>query len=297
MKFAYLAQRLFNRPLAILPDKAEVVMAALSERLGVTHLFRDGDVTALRPAAFVDVYEDDDNVYLGDSGASDTGYDVVAGVAVIPIEGTLVQKSGQLRPFSGMTGYDGIRQAFITALGDADVRAIALQIDSPGGDVAGLLDLTDLIYQARDIKPIWSILDEGAYSAAYILGSAASYLTVPRTGGTGSIGVIALHVDFSRALTSAGLKVTLLTYGDHKADGHSEIPLSAEARERMEADIAATGALLDAAVARNRGMKAKQVHDLQAGTFLGQAGLEAGLVDAVMAPDAAFRALVQQLNA
>jgi ClpP class serine protease len=73
----------------------------------------------------------------------------VAGVAVIPICGTLVQKLGSLRPYSGMTGYDGIRQAFLTALADPEVNGICLDIDSPGGEVAGCFDLVDEIYNAR----------------------------------------------------------------------------------------------------------------------------------------------------
>ena len=43
---------------------------------------------------------------------------------------------------------------------------------------------------------------------------------MPRTGGTGSIGVISMHVDWSQALTEAGVKVTFITYGERKADGH-----------------------------------------------------------------------------
>ncbi|MCZ7176509.1 S49 family peptidase, partial [Salmonella enterica] len=78
--------------------------------------------------------------------ARDTGYDVVEGVAVIPIQGTLVQKLGTLRPYSDMTGYDGIRACFLQALNDSDVKAICLDIDSPGGEVAGCFDLADVIY-------------------------------------------------------------------------------------------------------------------------------------------------------
>jgi ClpP class serine protease len=74
----------------------------------------------------------------------------VLGIAVIPISGTLVQKLGSLRPYSGMTGYDGIRQAFLTAMEDQDVSGICLDIDSPGGEVAGCFDLVDVIYSSRE---------------------------------------------------------------------------------------------------------------------------------------------------
>lgn len=291
MQFGHLAQRLFNVPVAIRPEKAEVIMAALAERLGIGRMLRlSGDAVDLAPLAL-----EGDGYSYADRDARDTGYDLVGGVAVIPVHGTLVQKTGTLRPWSGMTGYDGIRQAFLTALYDPQVTAIVLDVDSPGGEVAGCFDLVDTIYNARGAKPIWSILNESAYSAAYALASAADRIYVPRTGGVGSIGVICMHVDFSKALTSAGLVVTFITYGERKADGHGEIPLSAEALARFQADIDMMGELFVTTVARNRGLSANQVRATQAATYLGQSGVELGLADAVAAPDAAFRALLDQL--
>jgi signal peptide peptidase SppA len=194
-----------------------------------------------------------------------------------------------------MTGYDGLRQNFLTALTDSDVKAIMLDVDSPGGEVSGCFDLVDTIYNARGKKPIWAILNESAYSAAYAIASAADRIIVPRTGGTGSIGVICAHVDFSKALTSAGVKVTFITYGDRKADGHSEIPLSPEALEGFQSDIDTMGALFVNTVARNRNIAADRVRGTQAATYLGADGVTQGLADAVMAPDAAFRALLAEL--
>src|SRR4051812_14259976 len=122
--FAHLAQRIFNQPLAITPAKAEMIVAALAQRLGITQLVRvDGETV----------------MFAGDGFDSEEerreprGYTLEEGVAIIPVQGTLVQKLGTLRPWSGMTGYDGIRCNFLTALEDKEVKAIALDIDSPGG--------------------------------------------------------------------------------------------------------------------------------------------------------------------
>lgn len=289
MKFAHLAQRLFNVPLAIHPGKAEVVMAALAERLGISRIaYADG--RSIQPMAF-----DEDDDFRAPGNNPRAGYDLVEGVAVIPVTGTLVQKLGTLRPYSGMTGYDGIRQNVMTALVDPEVKAIALDIDSPGGEVAGCFDLVDTIYRARGSKPIWGILDEMAYSAAYAIASACDHITVPRTGGAGSIGVIAMHVDWSKALTEAGFKVTFITYGDRKADGAAELPLAPEALARFQADIDSMGELFVNTVARNRALPANKVRETQASTYMGASGVEMGLADAVMAPDAAFLALLQTL--
>ena len=290
MRFAHLAQRLYNVPLAIHPAKAEVVIAALAERLGITQIVRLNGSVVSPQLAF-----DDGDGFSSPGANPRTGYDLVGGVAVIPVSGTLVQKLGTLRPFSGMTGYDGIRQNFLTALSDPNAQAIAFEIDSPGGEAAGAFDLVDMIYQSRGVKPIWAILNEGAYSAAYAIASAADRITVPRTGGTGSIGVIAMHVDWSEALANAGTKVTFITYGDRKSDGAPELPLSPEARKSFQDDINTMGELFVATVARNRSLAPDQVRATQAGTFLGASGVDAGLADAVQAPDAAFQALLDTL--
>lgn len=286
-----LAQRIFNTPVAIHPRKAEVVLAALADRLGIGHIGQL-DAPAIVPMAF-----DEDDDYFEREGRSErSGFDMVGEVAVIEVCGTLVQKLGTLRPYSGMTGYDGIRQNFLMALTDPAVKAIALDIDSPGGEVAGCFDLVDLIYRARGAKPIWAILHESAYSAAYAIASACDRIVVPRTGGTGSIGVICAHVDFSKALATGGIKVTFITYGDRKADGHSEIPLSPEALERFQADIDTMGELFVTTVARNRALAPDKIRGMQAATFMGGDGVTLGLADAVMAPDAAFRALIAELH-
>lgn len=284
--FPHLAQRLFNVPLAITPGKVEVIMAALADRLGLAKL--------MRPTGEVVMLSDFD--LTGEAAAENRPYEVVDGVAMISIEGTLVQKLGSLHPYSGMTGYDGIRALLSMALEDDSVRAIALLVDSPGGEVAGCFDLVDAIYGARGRKPIWSILSENAYSAAYAIASATDRIIVPRTGGTGSVGVICAHVDFSKALGAAGIEITLITYGDRKADGNEYAPLSKDALARFQADVDTMGDLFVQTVARNRNLKPAAVKATQAATYMGASGVDVGFADAVMAPDEAFRSLLAELG-
>lgn len=279
MNLPHLAQRLFNTPLALHPRKAEVVMAALTDRFGLTRIQSMSD------------WDDEDDSFSRQ--ARDMGYDVVEGIAIIPIQGTLVQKLGTLRPYSGMTGYDGIRACFLRALNDSEVKAICLDIDSPGGEVAGCFDLVDEIYAARGSKPVWAILSESAYSAAYALASAADKIIVPRTGGVGSVGVIVMHVDWSQKIKNDGLQVTIITYGDRKAESNPYEPLSETARKSIQSDIDEMGRLFVSTVSRNRGITEKTVRDTEAACFLGADGVQLGLADRVASPDAAFRDLLQ----
>lgn len=290
--YPHLATRLFNVPIAILPQKAEIVMAALADRFGIAQLFRDdGTALALSGGAARAFLEAED-----DGPAEYKPYDVVEGVARIPVEGTLVHKLGSLHPYSGMTGYDGIRALMSMALGDPDVRAIMLDIDSPGGEVSGCFDLVDAIYGSRGRKPIWSILTESAYSAGYAIASAADRVIVPRTGGTGSVGVICMHVDMSQALSKAGINVTLIHYGARKADGNEFNPLAKDALARFQKDVDSMGEIFVKTVARNRDLKTAKVRDTQAGTYLGAAGVDIGFADDVMSPDEAFASLLDELG-
>lgn len=290
--FPHLAQRLFNTPLALHPRKAEIALAALAERLGVARIVRaDG-------SAYVDDV-DDDLGFTEEGRAPYAGYDLVAGVAVIQAEGMLVQKTGTLRPYSGMTGYDGIRTNFLTALDDGAAEAIVLDINSGGGEVSGCFDLADTIYAARGTKPIWAICSDCAYSAAYALASACDRITVPRTGGTGSVGVITMLVDYSRALNASGLVVNFIHYGTKKAAEMrgASTGVSDELLARIQADVDVMGDLFVKTVARNRGISAEAIRAQEADYYLGEAGVLAGLADAVMAPDEAFRALITELDA
>ncbi|HDW8058985.1 TPA: S49 family peptidase [Yersinia enterocolitica] len=279
MNLPHLAQRLFNTPLALHPHKAEVVMAALTDRFGLTRIQSNAD------------WDDDDDTFT--RKGRECGYDVIAGIARIPITGTLVQKLGTLRPYSGMTGYDGIRVSFLTAMNDSEVKAICLDIDSPGGEVAGCFDLVDEIYAARGEKPIWAILSESAYSAAYALASAADRIIVPRTGGVGSIGVIVMHVDWSQRIKSDGVQVTIITFGSRKAESNPYEALSKEAQKAIQSDVDEMGRLFVSTVSRNREIAERTIRDTEAACYLAADGVQLGLADQVASPDAAFRDLLK----
>lgn len=280
MNLPHLAQKLFNTPLAIHPQKAEVIVSSLTERLGITQIRST-------------MMEDDDE-YFSRKARKDSGYDVLEGIAIIPVYGTLVQKLGTLRPYSGMTGYDGIRRVFLTAVNDPEVKGICLDIDSPGGEVAGCFDLVDLIYAERGKKPIHAILSENAFSAAYAIASAADKIYVPRTGGVGSVGVIVIHCDWSQRIKDDGLKVSIITYGNRKAESNPYVALSDEAQAAIQHDVDEMGRLFVSTVSRNRGLSETVIRNTQAACYLAAEGVQMGLADVVASPDVAFQELMKE---
>lgn len=287
----HVATRLFNSTLALLPAATPLALQLLERSIG---LGADGGAAS-------DIGAGEEWGAPSRRGETDRPYDVIAGVAIIPVRGVLIQRLGWLWYYGdmfGVSGYDRMRLQFMAALADDQVDAIAFDIDSPGGEVAGCFDLVDTIHGARGRKPIAAILGENAYSAAYAIASAVDpgRLWVPRTGGTGSVGVIYIHLSIAKWMSNSGITPTLVTKGAFKGEGSEMLELSEGAIERLQADVDAVGKLFDVTVARNRGMAAKDVAAQEAGTFLGGKGVDVGFADAVSAPDEAFRALLKQLD-
>ena len=132
--------------------------------------------------------------------------------------------------WSGATSYEQIQRQVASAIDDAGVRAILLDIDSPGGETTGCFELSDYIYSVRGIKPVYAAANDIALSAAYAIASAASKVFVTRTGAVGSVGVYALHVDQSGFDKELGAKYTYVFAGEKKVDGN---PHRATGRSRQ----------------------------------------------------------------
>jgi ClpP class serine protease len=218
---------------------------------------------------------------------------VHAGVAIIEIRDVLVQRDSDCWWYG--LGYDVIAHHFLSAVNNAEVKAVVLNIDSGGGDCAGLFDLVELIYAARGKKPIWAILEETAYSAAYAIASACDKIYVPQTGGVGSIGVIALFPDESKMLNDFGVTINVVQFGARKADGAWFAPMSDDARQSFQGKIDQLGNLFVDLVARNRDLRTRDIIAQQADTFIGPKGVEEGLADEVASPVEALNQLLQKL--
>jgi signal peptide peptidase SppA len=154
-----------------------------------------------------------------------------------------------------------------------------LDIDSPGGEVSGLFDLVDFIYESREVKPIYAIANDHAFSAAYAIASAASKIFVNRTSGVGSIGVIATHVDQSSYDKKEGIKYTTIFAGDKKNDLSPHEPLSDEATADLQKEVNRLYEMFVATVARNRGVSTAQIRATQAALYYGANSVSLGLAD------------------
>lgn len=222
-------------------------------------------------------------------------YTVKNGILSIPVAGGLI--NGFPYTFYGiLTGYEYISEALKRGLADPAVKGIVFAIDSPGGEVSGNFDLVDKIFEARAVKPIKAVASEHAYSAAYSIASAAEDITVARTGGVGSIGVVTMHIDYSQMLEDEGIKVTFIHAGKHKVDGNPYEPLPESVKNRIQENIDSIYNLFVETVARNRDMDEAEVRATEALTFNAADSLSVGLADAIGSMEEAMAAFSAKVN-
>lgn len=260
--------RLLNTPLLVSADEADLVAAVLR-----------GDISEKVVGLF--------------NQRSQRNYDIMNSVAVLPILGGLTYRG---YGWYWRASYDQIRSDFRTAMADPDVSAVVFDVDSPGGEVAGCFDLVDEIFQARGDKPIYAMVNENCYSAAYAIASAADKVFIPRTGSAGSIGVIALHYEQSKLEDDVGVKFTAIFAGKHKNDFSIHEPLSADALKAAQERVDASYDLFCETVARNRGLEVDQIKKTEAAIFKGEDAVAAGLADAVASWDQAMAQISSNLS-
>lgn len=211
----------------------------------------------------------------------------VGRTAVISIIGYIEPRPSVFTMLGIGSAASDISRALRTALADSGVDRIVLDIDSPGGSVFGVDELASEIRAASATKPIIGIANSVAASAAYWIGSAATELYVTPGGQVGSIGIVAAHEDVSQSLKAAGVSITLITAGKHKAEGNPYGPLGSEARANLQAEVDSYGGDFTRAVARGRGVSVETVRrDMGQGRMLrGAAAVAAHMVDGVMTFD------------
>ena len=209
-------------------------------------------------------------------------YERMGDVGVIKIEGSLVPgEAGWMRYF-GITGYADIKAAVLEGLADKGAKSLMIFSNSGGGSVAGVEDAESFIAQVAQHKPT-SAYSEFSASAAYWLTSAAGHITTSPTGVNGSLGVIRVVTEYSKAFEKDGITKTVMRAGRYKALGNPFEPLSEDGKAEIQSKLDDLYQIFIDVVSRNRGTTAIIADQVmgQGREFLGKRGLEAGLVDSI----------------
>jgi len=271
----HIAAQAIGTPLLMHPRKLDNILSWLGPRLA-----SGADWSAVIQAEQIEHRESAD-------------YTVADGVAIVPVIGSLVHRGSRMG-YSGTTAYQALDKNLTLAMNDSGVHSVLLDIDSPGGQVAGVFDLSERIMQMRSSKRIVAVASDLAASAAYAIGCSAHELVVTQTAAAGSIGVVMAHVEYSQQLAEQGVGVTYIYAGDHKVDGNPYEPLPDTVKADMQAEIDGIYQLFTGHVASARGISQQRVIDTQARVLIGESAVSAGLADRVGTLETEFERLRAQ---
>lgn len=232
---SYILQAFTETPWAILPGKLAILEEVVARHVRGEKLDAEEVQTVLH-------------------GAARPAARMAGSVAVLPLFGTIFPRANLFSSFSGGTSAEKFGKQFAELMNDPSVGAVVLDVNSPGGQVYGVDELAKQIYDARGRKPIVAVANHQMASAAYWIATSADEVVVSPSGEVGSIGVFAVHEDYSAQLEKEGVKVSIIREGKYKAEGNPYEPLGEEARAAIQTNVRESYDAFAAAVARNRGV-------------------------------------------
>jgi capsid assembly protease len=266
MHYARIASRLYNAPLLITPDVASTIGDFVQARIS----------GAIAPEAALNRT---DRYAENAIAAKKPPYLVDQEIAVIEIDGELVNRGAWIGASSGLTSYEGIISQLKIAQADSAVKGVMLVVNSPGGEASGLDDVASAIKAVG--KPVWAIANTLSASAAYWIAASADRVASVRDGFVGSIGVVWMHMDRSAQLEKVGVSVTVVQAGAKKTQFSQFSALAPEARAKAESLVSDMYDRFVSHVASARQLDVKAVRDTEAEVFTAQDAKKHKLIDTI----------------
>lgn len=218
----------------------------------------------------------------------------VGSVGVISISGSLVDGSAGWMRLFGVNGYADIIEAAYAAAADPDVKSLMWNVSSGGGHVHGLSDFAAQVNAISKLKPSLTYTRNTMASAAYWSGSAvAGPIIMAPTAEVGSLGVLQVTRNISKALEMEGISMTIHRAGEMKARVNPIEELTPEAKAHLDEQLADLHTMFKSAVKRQRPqMSAEQLAEATDGRiFLGQRAIKVGLADSIGSFELALKLL------
>jgi protease-4 len=199
-------------------------------------------------------------------------------IAVIRLSGAIQSESPGLFPGGNVISPQLVRSQLGRAKNDMTVKAIVLQVESPGGNVAACQEILNEIEQVK--KPIVVSFGTIAASGGYYISAKVNKIVALPGTLTGSIGVISELPNLKGLFQKIGIDMEVFKGGKYK-DMYAGIrELTPEEKAIMQE---MTDQLYDQfvkVVAEGRGLNEAKVRELATGQlYTGVQAKELGLVD------------------
>lgn len=199
-------------------------------------------------------------------------------VAVIPINGVILTQSSADFFGNRVSDSSQIVKDIEDALANPQIKAILLEINSPGGAPVATDEIATAVKQANITTVAW-IREVGA-SGAYWIATAADHVVANRMSITGSIGVIGSYLEFSGLLTDFNVTYERLIAGKYKDTGIPFRQLTSEEKRLLQKKLDLMHQEFKNAVQENRKLSLGQVEAISTGEFyLGMEAINLGMVD------------------
>ncbi len=225
------------------------------------------------------------------------GERLTGNVALIPINGVIMtEESGSY--FSSETASSSeIVKSLHEAEESSQIKAIVIEINSPGGSAVASDEIGSAVKKAKLKKPVVAVIRDAGASGGYWVASAADYIVANRMSVTGSIGVLSSYLEFSGLMEQYGVTYEKLTAGKYKDMGNPFEKLDAQEKEIIQKKLDKIHAFFIEEIAANRKLPEEDVKKIATGEFfLGVEAKELGLVDELGDISVAEAYLKKKLN-
>ena len=203
-------------------------------------------------------------------------------VAVLPVSGQIAAASPDV-PLSGQSATpEALRSQLQQVAEDDSVKAVVVEVDSPGGGVVASDVMHDEIsdFQRREDKPVVVSMQTVAASGGYYIAAPADSIVAHPSTITGSIGVISTFPDVSEALEKLGIKQQVIKSGEFKDIGSPTDELSPQEREILKTQIEQSYDRFVEVIVDGRKLPEERVREIGDGRiYSGEQAQELGLVD------------------
>ena len=203
------------------------------------------------------------------------------GIAVLEIDRPLMHKASYYEHVGYYRSYESIVANYEEAHAHKDVKGIVLEMNSPGGEGAGIKDAVEHVYSLKE-KPTWTFVNKEALSAGQWWASVSDRTVNSTDGEMGSVGVWSAHQNMEKMLENIGIDITLITSGEHKVDGHPFGPLPDSVKADWQRSSDALRSDFAGAVGEYRGIPQLRVLETEAKTYRGQEAVDVGFSDEVL---------------
>jgi protease-4 len=213
-------------------------------------------------------------------------------IAVIPIEGMITTNDEGLMPGTKSSTTVNLLEE---AQKNDEIKAIILEIDSPGGTPVATDEIATAVKNAN--KTVLSVIRESGASGAFWIATAADRVYANRMSVTGSIGVQASRLEFGGLIADYNITYRQLTAGRLKDAGSRFRDMTPEEQQLFQRMLDNLHTEFIRTVAQNRNLPEDYVRGLATGfVYLGAEAKELGLIDEIGGKKEALKYLEQTLN-